>query len=65
MKAKETYTTAGSVRGSCGHKHRSHAAAERCLAQDQRGCESQGGYSDRRVIASHEGADELEDGGLA
>lgn len=43
------YTTCGSVRGCCGHKHGSILAAEKCLARDQKGCRSQGGYSDREV----------------
>lgn len=46
-----TYTTRGSVRGCCGHHHRSVSAAVRCIAADQSGCRSQGGYSDRVVIA--------------
>ena len=46
---KTVYTTYGSVRGQCGHAHRSEAAAERCLASDQRACHSQRGYSDRMV----------------
>lgn len=50
-----TYTTVGSVRGCCGHCHRSYEAAERCLARDRRGCHRQGGYSDRRVVlVTHE-----------
>lgn len=44
------YTTEGSVRGSCGHEHRTLDAVLRCLERDQRGCASQGGYSDRRVV---------------
>ena len=44
------YTTTGSVRGSCGHKHRSRELARACIARDHRGCEAQGGYSDRRVV---------------
>lgn len=43
------YTTWGPVRGGCGHAHRSIEAAERCLEKDQRGCASQGGYSDRSI----------------
>ena len=43
--------TRGSVRGDCGHHHRTVAAAEACLEQDRRGCASQGGYSDREVYA--------------
>ena len=44
-----TYTTTGSVRGSCGHKHRSIGAAVRCLLADQSGCTASRGYSDRTV----------------
>lgn len=45
-----TYTCRGSVRGSCGHAHRSAATALRCCQRDQAGCERQGGYSDRVVV---------------
>lgn len=50
-----TYTTYGSVRGQCGHKHRTIEAAARCLSSDQAGCRAQGGYSDRAVCAVDEG----------
>ena len=43
------YTCRGSVRGGCGHRHRTLEGAARCCAADQRGCARQGGYSDRRV----------------
>lgn len=49
------YTTYGSVRGGCGHQHRTVEAAERCLNDDQNGCASQGGYSDRRVCEVRDG----------
>jgi len=45
-------TCYGSVRGCCGHVHRSWDAAQRCVERDQRGCQSQGGYSDRHVITT-------------
>jgi len=45
----KTYTTIGSVRGCCGHKHRTIEAAVDCIKRDQSGCRSQGGYSDREV----------------
>lgn len=45
------YTTSGSVRGGCGHRHRSLRTAEACLAADRRDCERARGYSDRRVVA--------------
>lgn len=44
------YTTIGSVRGRCGHKHHSIKTATACLMHDRRGCKSQGGYSDRDVV---------------
>lgn len=44
------FTSIGSVRGSCGHKHQSEAAAEACIAADQRACARQGGYSDRVAV---------------
>lgn len=40
-------TNIGSVRGSCGHKHRAISGAARCLRDDRIGCIRQGGYSDR------------------
>lgn len=43
-----TYTCTGSVRGGCGHKHRTIEAAIRCCRADQRDCKDQGGYSDRQ-----------------
>lgn len=45
------YTTRGSVRGCCGHKHKTIGAAVKCLKADQSGCQSQGGYSDRTIRA--------------
>ena len=49
---KTRYTTRGSVRGACGHQHRTILGALRCLARDQSGCKAQGGYSDRTVYDS-------------
>lgn len=46
------YIARGSVRGDCGHLHRSLHAAERCVEADQRACRSLPGgnaYSDRDV----------------
>ena len=47
-----TYTTLGSVRGGCGHAHRTLATALRCRRRDDAACGSVGGgaYSDRRVV---------------
>ena len=45
------YTTWGSVRGDCGHVHRTLDAAIACLERDRRQCSRLGGgaYSDRHV----------------
>ena len=51
----EYYTTDGSVRGSCGHKHKSPRTAQECLERDNRGCRRQCGptaYSDRAIVRS-------------
>ncbi len=45
------YACCGSVRGRCSHNHRTLSGALRCMARDQSGCASQGGYSDRDVQA--------------
>lgn len=44
-----SYESSGSVRGSCGHRHRSIRMAYLCLCADRLGCRMQGGYSDRDV----------------
>ena len=49
------YTTKGDVRGPCGHKHKTVRAAVACLQADAKGCRSQGGYSDRRVLGVEDG----------
>lgn len=54
MATETTYTTTGSVRGNCGHQHIGLEEALDCMARDQHGCEQQGGYSDRRIIAVDE-----------
>lgn len=51
------YITRGSVRGQCSHKHKTIPAAEECIRQDGKGCASQGGYSDRKVLAVHRNGD--------
>lgn len=43
------YTTWGSVRGGCGHLHRTREGAEKCLARDRRLCRMLGGVSDRTL----------------
>lgn len=57
------YECVGSVRGSCGHRHRSLAAAVACLRDDSVGCARQGGYTDREVVRC-DGAD-MSEGELA
>ena len=50
-----TYSAVGSVRGSCGHAHRTAAAAQRCADRDHRGVRAGHGrsaYSDRTVARS-------------
>ena len=44
-----TYVCKGSVRGCCGHKHRTISGGVSCLKRDQSACRSQGGYSDRSI----------------
>ncbi len=48
----KTYHAIGSVRGSCGHQHRTIAAAYRCVMRDRNDCASLPGghsYSDREA----------------
>lgn len=67
-KQKIYYFTKGNVRGKCGHKHSTESGALRCLVEDQSGCHSQGGYSDRSMYRSSDGARavliEMDDGGF-
>jgi hypothetical protein len=49
------YTLTGSVRGNCGHQHTTIMGAARCSAEDQRDCQSQGGYSDRNLRVIEDG----------
>lgn len=51
------YVAHGSVRGNCGHKHRTIDAAEACCERDASQCLSLGGgaYSDRSVMAVEDG----------
>lgn len=46
------YTTLGTVRGSCGHNHKTIQAAYNCLRKDQKDVNSLGGgaYSDRIIV---------------
>lgn len=61
-----SYTTYGSVRGGCGHKHRTIETACRCMQRDQRDCKSVRGYSDRSVVLYVNGEQqELSEGDFA
>ena len=44
------YTTKGTVRGNCGHKHRTLKSVHKFIERDQNGCAKQGGYSDRYIV---------------
>lgn len=46
------YTTWGSVRGCCGHRHRTPEAAWACLQNDRSGCRNKRGYSDREIYVA-------------
>lgn len=49
------YTLTGSVRGNCGHKHRTLRAAANCSVDDQKACKAAGGYSDRQLRVIDDG----------
>jgi hypothetical protein len=51
MTRSTIYATRGDVRGRCGHWHRTLRAAVQCLDRDYRDCRSQGGSSDRVIVA--------------
>ena len=44
-----TYHAKGNVTGSCGHAHRTIAAAENCRRSHAARCHAAGGYSDREL----------------
>lgn len=48
---KTKFKCYGSVRGECGHLHRTIEGAVKCKKRDNSGCKSQGGYSDRNIVA--------------
>lgn len=52
MMNKTYYFCNGSVRGNCGHHHKTVEAAAKCAERDCAGCRAQGGYSDRTVRGS-------------
>jgi hypothetical protein len=55
-------TCEGSVRGVCGHTHRTIEGAVRCIQRDASGCQGQGGYSDRMMVGVDDaGAAAIED----
>jgi hypothetical protein len=51
------YTTEGSVRGCCGHRHLTEDAADSCIRKDDRECKQACGpsaYSDRMTVREDE-----------
>jgi hypothetical protein len=52
------FSAEGSVRGACGHHHRTAGAAETCRLRDGDVCASLGGgaYSDRNQVVRSDGA---------
>ena len=50
--SKPYWVASGSVRGSCSHRHKSEATAQRCAGRDMRDCVGLGGgaYSDRSAV---------------
>ena len=66
VEAMPRYTTWGSVRGCCGHAHKTQESAQACASKDHRACRSLGGgaYSDRsvRVIARRSQLDDPQPG---
>lgn len=55
MNTRKYYTCKGSVRGWCGHRHRSVETAVICCVRDHRKCRGPRGsnrYSDRSVVYS-------------
>jgi len=52
---KTSWTTRGSVRGCCGHKHKRIGSAIACIGKDSRDCVSVGGYSDRHLVKMIDG----------
>lgn len=43
------FTTWGTVRGSCGHAHRTLAQAQACVIRDERLCRRTGRDTDRAI----------------
>jgi hypothetical protein len=46
-----TYTTRGPIRGCCGHQHKTHAAAYRCVAQESATQSRHNCMTDRQIVA--------------
>jgi hypothetical protein len=57
---KRFYSVSGSVRGDCGHKHRSVETAHACFQRDSNYCGRQGGYSDRYNLRAWENGQRVE-----
>ena len=50
-----TYTTRGPIRGCCGHQHKTHAAAERCVARERATQARHNCVTDRQAVACVDG----------
>jgi len=50
------YTTAGPLRGPCGHKHKNLESAAECLANDEAVCAVRGGHTDRKIFVLERGS---------
>jgi len=54
--ADARYTTAGPLRGPCGHKHKDIESAADCLANDEAVCAERGGHTDRKIFVVERGS---------
>jgi hypothetical protein len=49
-----SFRMSGSVQGSCVHRHNTIAGAAKCAERYDRVCDSEGSYSDRRLVVLDE-----------
>jgi hypothetical protein len=49
-----SFRMSGSARGSCVHRHNTIAGAAKCAERYERDCDSEGRYSDRRLVVLDE-----------
>lgn len=55
MVSATTYTTRGPIRGTCGHQHRSHEAAYKCVRRESATQARHNCMTDRQVVAVIDG----------